>query len=247
MTLQTFHCVASDVLSVAVKPTGRAGVWFLNWSLKAISVKKRRASEAGASFQGPGLYGLCFDGYLVYVGSYLGVGKGGAFMSGDVVRSRWWTHIGAISGRGSRVSVAPGSLRGLEVDPGRAHPLVAGLLSMDDLPGLHRGSGNLAPERRLRFAARHASVFLDRNAVPEAVLGRFQYVYCRFDAMPHGLNPKSLRDAIERAERSLITRLAPVCNHTHVPDGQSAVEVPFQAVGGLLAAELMGLGPHSLR
>jgi len=238
MILEARVFPAQEILRVEVVPHGRAGVWFLNWSIGAKTPQPGGRSGMNDLFCGAGLYGICFDERLIYVGSYLGVGRGGAFLTGNVVEQRWWAHIGSMVARGNRVHIAPTSLRALQEDPGSQHRLVAGLLEAKDPQQLHTDQGDLATLRRLRFAVRNSDAFLDRGASPDEVLKRFTFTYARFLELPTGLSHKILADRIETAEKNLIVRLAPECNSKHVPKGKAAAEVPCSRLGAMLKEEL---------
>lgn len=212
--MTTFN--ANDVLAVALNAHPRAGVWFLNWNIKAKPITERLITSAVVTV-GAGLYGLYFDDQLIYIGSYLGNDPLGANFSGDVVSSRWWTHIGSITARGDRLHVAPTSLRALRHRLLDHHVMTAGFLSATDPQMLHRDAGNLAPLRRLLFAARHHDVFLTQNVSSLEVLARFKFVYVRIENMPQGMNASSLKTHIETAEKGLIKRFSPICNSTHLP------------------------------
>jgi len=239
LRVHTSTFAADEVLCVEVSPRGRAGVWFLNWRIGAKRLLDRTAPGGRLDYAGAGLYGLCFDDRLIYVGSYLGSGKGGAFATGDVVVSRWWTHVAAITVRGARVHLSKRSLRALTEDPGPGHPMVAGFLAAAEPEKLHQDAGNLAPLRRLRFALAHRDVFLGERTEPDDVLRRFSYTYCRIDARPSALTPLELKRRIEAAESRLINRLAPACNARHVPNGRHPANVHQSNVPALLANELL--------
>lgn len=233
--MATFN--ANDVLSVMQMPQGRAGVQFLNWKITAKPLKKRVITSPEIT-AGAGLYGLCFDDQLIYVGSYLGNIKSGANFSGDVVSARWWTHIGAITARGNCLHIAPSSLNALRKKLGLDHEMVTGFLAASDLSLLHKDSGNLGPLRRLFFAALHHDVFLPHDADPVDVLSRFTFMYVRYDSMPKEMNTQSLKSRIEEAEKALIKKLAPICNTKHVPRGQQAIEIRSSDVESLLRIAL---------
>jgi len=237
MLIQMFSCSASDVLTVTVVPLGRAGVGFLDWDIKSKRLADRSASCPDRSFQGPGLYALCFDDRLIYIGSYLGKKKLGLF-SGDAVKLRWWTHIGAITMRGSKVHVARRSLKALQGGNAPAGFLLTGLLGASDRDRLHKGAGNSSPLRRMRFADRHSAVFLNAAADPAEILGRFKFVYCRIDSNCESLDPGVLKKGILSAETSLIEHYAPSCNSRGVPLNKPAVEVHFTDVGRKVSDEL---------
>ncbi|MBI1252940.1 MAG: hypothetical protein GC196_01180 [Hyphomonas sp.] len=239
MFLRPFSCRASDVLTVTVLPAGRAGVGFLDWDIKGKRQVDRLASVPDASFQGPGLYALCFDDKLIYIGSYLG--KKPSLFSGDVVQLRWWTHIGAITMRGSRVHVAPKSLKALQASNSPAGVLLSGLLGASDSDLLHEDEGNLSPLRRMRFADCHSNVFLDAAADAVEILGRFKFVYCRIDPKYETLDPRDLRRSILSAETALIVRYSPSCNTKGVQLNKPAIEVNFADVEKILTDELSRL------
>jgi len=218
-------------------PAGRAGVGFLDWDIKDKRHVDRRASVPDASFQGPGLYALCFDDRLIYIGSYLGVRNHGLF-TGDVVQSRWWTHIGAITMRGARVHVARKSLKALQDGNAPAGVLLSGLLGASDNELLHKDNGNLSPLRRMRFADCHSNVFLDATADPAKILGRFKFVYCRIDPKNETLDPQALRKSILSAETALIERYLPSCNSKGVQLNKPEIEVNFADVEKILTDEL---------
>lgn len=227
---------ASDLLRVDVRPQGRAGVWFLNWGIKA-KPKASRPTTDPQAFGGAGLYGLCFDRQLIYVGSYLGNDKHGANLGGDVLAHRWWTHIGAITARGSRVNIARDSLRALHQAVPADHRLLQGLAQAQDIDLLHQGAGNLCPLRRLLFAARHVDAFLAPDVDPDALLSRFEFIYHRSESVPAEVPSDRWAHAITLSEQALIQAWAPECNTTHVPTGAHAAQVTLaQADAGLREA-----------
>lgn len=238
LLIQTATYPANDVISVEVLPAGRAGVWFLNWHLSASPLKERIATEDSNGFKGPGLYGLCFNDRLIYVGSYLGTGRGGASFSGDVVSARWWTHVGAITARSNRLHLSESSIKALVQDPGPEHPMVKGLLSATTPDLLHKDQGNLAPLRRLRFAAQQAQTFLDPAARPDEVLSRFSFVYAQVQPVHPQQDLRKLAERIVKAEQSLISDLAPSCNTAHIPAGKEPTVTSCSAAAVLLTSRL---------
>ena len=221
--MSIFDCSARDVLTVCVFDEGRAGVEFLNWRIAALPMNERvRDAE---SFAGPGIYGLCFDDALIYIGSYLGVGSSAHPLSGDVVTSRWWAHIASITARGHKVHVARTSIKALSAEFGDAHPLVSGLNGASSPALLHKDAGCLSPLRRLRFAAERWDQFCGVKPSPDALMGRFQFVYAHPRDLQHREDVVGLRSDIVAKERELIGALAPACNAAHVPRGQASVPV----------------------
>lgn len=231
-----FH--APDVLSATVLPQGRAGVWFLNWDIRAKPMPARATPEASA-YAGPGIYGLCFDEQLIYIGSFLGKIKAGDPFGGDVVSSRWWTHICAITSRGSRLHLAPQSLQKLQEHLQPDHALLEGLLAANDPDLLHVDAGNLSPLRRLLFAAQHSADFFMGAVDPQQVLSRFSFVYERLDAQA-GMQEQALKAVVIQAEKELIGRCAPTCNTGHLSAGTSAQAVHVSQLPALLRQVLDG-------
>jgi len=238
MKLSSATVNAADVMSIAINPQPRAGVWFLNWAIRAKDIGQRVIPTSNVT-AGSGLYGLCFDSKLIYVGSYLGKHKGNDnLFVGDVVKDRFWTHVGAITARGDRVHIAPRSLAALIQQLGSHHVMTAGFLAANNPFLLHHNAGNLAPLQRLLFSAAHQHVFLSQNANPADVLARFTFVYVRFDSMPQGMNSQSLAEHIETAEKGLIGRLSPCCNTDHLINGVPQSDVSCVRVEGLLREAL---------
>ncbi len=232
-----------DLLAVTVEPHGRAGIPFLNWNIQTRPLSARGQDIPAAAFAGAGLYALSFDDRLIYLGSFLGAGSGGACLSGDVVKARWWTHIGAITARGNRMHIAKKSLAALSRSLGSEHALVSGLLQATHPDTLHKDEGNLSPLRRLRFAADRWHLFHnpEHDAAPDRLLQRFSFAYARADAMPDGLDASSLAARIASTEKALIREFAPSCNTTHVPRGMAPVELSLASITDRLDAELQAL------
>ena len=219
----TIDCSAKDVLDVRVLSKGRADVEFLNWRISARSMNERH--ERAELFGGPGLYGLCFDDALIYIGSYRGVASSKEPFSGDVVASRWWAHVASITARGHKVHVARSSIKALSDEFGDTHPLVAGLQGASDPAVLHKDAGCLSPLRRLQFAAEHWDQFSGANISPVALMGRFRFVYVAPRGLHHNGDYDVVRSQIVLKEKQLIEALAPVCNAAQVTRGQAPVAV----------------------
>lgn len=215
----------------------RAGVWFLNWKVKAIPLPAR-IKDSNESFKGAGIYAISFDNYLIYIGSYLGSGGHKADFSGDVVKDRWWAHIGAITARGSKVHLARTSLKLLESELGVSHVMINGFLNATDKIRLHKDGGDLATLRRLRFAAQRSETLFSSNTNHADILKRFDFVYVRFEALPSNENSISLMEKIEGSEIKLIKRLAPICNAKHLIRGMDPVKIHSSDVAELIQREL---------
>ena len=144
--LEVTDCKLSQVINATELDSGRAGVDCLNVKFSAKSQAELRQSNFyPTAFLGTGLYALSFNDELIYLGSYLGSGNGGAFFTGNLLRSRIWAHIGSITMRGHRVNMSSRQLEKLVETFGDKHPLIQ-MLSKAPNPGkLHRAAGCLAP------------------------------------------------------------------------------------------------------
>ncbi len=227
---------AAHVLNVELRPSGRAGVPFLNWRVAPRpSVERTHPLE---SFVGAGLYGLCFDGTLIYVGSYLGKSgrRGGAKVAhfeGDIVSARWWQHFGSITGRAHCLSVGKRALLALQQSFGADHPMIASLRGAEE--SLRKDAGCLGALNRLRVAASHFAEF--NAASPESTLSRFEYVYARVLRSPRA-DTLQLAHGIAVAERSLVVRLNPLANGSGRQSEGPHINVPCSAVGAQLREAL---------
>ena len=232
MKLLTHQISASDVLSVTVLPSGRAGVPHLNWEIRPGGMGERE------KLPGAGIYGLCHQQRLIYIGSYLGAGSLGAAITGDVVKDRWWTHIGSITGRGSRLSIAKNTLTALEKQLGSAHPMLRGLKSATDPDELIKDAGCLAPLRRLIYAATKLGRLFSGHIESASVLSEFHFVYVRFDCIPEGVDGFTLMKIIESAEKRLVSAICPPCNSKWVPKDAITLDVQCTEVEGLIKSAL---------
>jgi hypothetical protein len=237
MTITQINAV--EVIEIEELGEGRAGVRFLNWKVQAKPFALRKAA-GDDSYIGAGVYAIGFDNHLIYIGSYLGSGGRVADFSGDVVKDRWWAHIGAITARGCKVHIAKRSLDALKLELGASHVMVEGLLKATDHQLLHKDAGDLATLRKLRFAGqRSQDFFASRNNCLE-ILKRFQFVYVRFNRLAKNEDRNSLKDRIESAEKNLIQKLAPICNAKHVKRQMEPVQTHIDEVAMLIEAEFAG-------
>lgn len=235
--LQVTKCQLSQVINATQLPAGRADVDCLNIRFKAQT--KPELLQSGfhpAAFAGSGLYALSFDDYLIYLGSYLGSGKGGAFFTGNVLSSRIWTHVAAITMRGHRVHMSRKQLGKLAGQYGEQHPLIQQLLDAPDAAKLHKDAGCLAPLNRMAFAAEHWDIF--SQPISNDLLNRFQLSYVRLSALPEGITPAQLKTKLLTIEETLIKELMPTCNSTHIVHGAKATQISAQAVSERLLTEM---------
>ena len=231
---------AAQILRVDVLTEGRANVPFLNWRVVAKTMGHRNASRD--AFAGAGIYAICFDDQLIYIGSFLGRGgitvgglKAATFV-GDVASGRWWQHFGSIIGRSHKLNVAPSTLAHLDEEFGPDHPMVVALRAVT--PNLSKDAGCLGARERLRFAARHFAEFSGEHVEPTHVLPRFSYVYVRFDALPEGMNAYKLSRWIKDTETRLIESLHPAVNTAGRIAGQVPVRVDCSQVSARIIESL---------
>lgn len=202
-----FH--AHDLLSITIAPTGKLGVHFLNWCISPKNPRNRNADER--SFMGCGLYGVCFRGRLIYVGSYCGQkpkGHKGAYFSGDVVKFRWWQHIGSMTGRTHKLHVSKKVLFNLHKTFN--HPMLASLAQAG--PEIHKDAGCLGAENRLLFSIMNWNRFSTVSA--DQALKQFTFIYAQIDEpnLIYQLSPIELKKRIEKAEHEAIEKLQPEAN-----------------------------------
>ena len=227
----------SKVMIAELMPNGRAGVPFLN--MRIVARKTSDLLQYHDALLGAGIYALCFDDTTIYVGSYLGEGKNGAYLNGNLVTSRLWTHMGAITMRGHRVHLARRSLTSLVRQFSADHPLVNGLVQSSYSDLLFADNGNLAPLRRIRFAAEHWDNFSSNDA--DAIMSRFSFCYVRFSDYPAHMAARDLKQLLVAAEKKLIQRFAPACNTTHVPAGKRPVAISGTDICGEIQTVLNNL------
>lgn len=232
MAIVVYQFPASQILKIEVLTGGRANVPFLNWRVTANRLEHRNAPQE--AFAGAGVYGVCFDDHLIYIGSFLGSGgvkverlKAATFV-GDVAKGRWWQHFGSITGRSHSLSVAPSTLVQLDEEFGPDHPMVFAFRAAT--PNLSKDAGCLGARERLRFAARHFAEFAGEQVDPKNMLSRFSYVYARFDALPEGMDAYELSRRIEDTETRLIESLHPEVNTAGRTVGQVPVRVHCRQV-----------------
>jgi hypothetical protein len=200
---------ASQILRVGIAQDGKLSVPFLNWRISPRPLRERNADRF--SFIGCGLYGVCFRGWLVYVGSYCGKKpkgiKQGAYFAGDIANSRWWQHFGSLTARSHKLHVAPSVLLKLRSDI-REHQMLLALTQAGE--ALHTDDGCLGAENRLRFAARNWTRF--SSATAPVLLRQFSFLYARISGeVTHG-SSLDIERAIAAAESAAISLMQPEVN-----------------------------------
>jgi hypothetical protein len=244
--IATHQFAAADVLRITPQEAGRAGVAHLNWRVGALP-KRQRSAEA---MVGAGLYGVCIDGSLGYVGSFLGSSPGGrgevvAALAGDIALARWWQHVGSMTGRSHKLHVAARTLDSLTREFGAHHPMVAALLRADDV--LFKDAGCLGALGRLRWAASRFDELA--RAAPEQALARFSFVYARVARWPGLLTPKSLARIILDSESELVADLNPLINgagqDASRPSARLDSETAVARIADALRHRLSSTRPHS--
>jgi hypothetical protein len=230
MKLSTQIFKAEKILNVEIADHQRCGIPFLNWHIKAAPVKKRKRDFGENSFLGAGLYGVCFEERLIYVGKFLGKCscsglsrsqmKEHAHHTGDIVNARWWQHFGSITARSSKLHVSQSVLRSLIEEFGEVD-LLSGLCQA--VPAIYRDAGCLGAKNRLKFAIQQWSEFSSPNLEPQALLAKFSYLYARIEKSNGELSPEKLKNIISRAEDIAIKKLNPECNKEYFQIGKNTV------------------------
>lgn len=153
---------------------------------------------------GAGLYLIAHSGRVVYVGSFSG--SKSALFGSNIVRHRWWAHVGTLTMRGHRVSVPHRTLRWAAEEASLSSELkkvLDGASSKD--------MGCVTSENRIRFANRHWTEFGSASA--SALLTRFTFGYARIVPDPAvAFDDLTVRARITRAERGAIEQLQPEAN-----------------------------------
>jgi hypothetical protein len=187
---------AAQLLRVAnCLPKG--DVSFLNWKINAIPVAPLE------DFTGPGLYGICYDRKLVYIGKFRNPVK-------NIIQVRWWAHFGTVTLRGHKVAIKPKIKSFLLSQYGSVlHPeLRAGLASMST-----KESGCMTSLNRVLWA--NANWVRFSSAMPDDLLEFFEYFYVR---VPHehtafASSIDHLRAAVSKAEDEAKEQLRPIVNN----------------------------------
>lgn len=181
------------------------------------NVDLEATSRIKAELTGPGIYAICYDQQLIYIGKYLGL-KENAF-AGNVARLRWVQHLGSMTMRDRRVSLSKRSLDVL-LDPNfahRRHPLIGSLVHAFDhervsgstKPFLQRDRGCLSTINRILFAIEHWPLF--SQALGPA-LGGFSFHYFQVEKPCSEIPVKELRSLISALEDRLVEAFRPRCN-----------------------------------
>lgn len=193
---------AGDVLQI--KPvTPKRGVECLDWRITYLN------SGLSKDLVGAGLYGVCYQGKLVYVGSYLG--RGNDPFLGNVVSTRWWAHLASLTMRGHRISIPQMTrARLLNNPPTPINPKLRKLLSAAP-PEISRATGCVASLNRILFASKHWGRL--GSGKPNTVLGDFSFVYVRVGKGSTKKSISQLRQQITEAEKEVIAQLCPMANN----------------------------------
>ena len=166
-------------------------------------VFRPRRNLAPSVVAGAGIYGIHFDGNLLYLGKFQGT-KGNPF-GGSVVDARWTKHVSTLSLRGRSISVPNQTITQLANSHGR-HPAVVGIVGGDRIV-VSKDKGCISSLNRIGFAMQHWDSFSDFNP---GVLSRFQFVYGQIQ--PRIVNEDWIRGAVSDLERDLVAQLQPPCN-----------------------------------
>lgn len=193
---------AGDVLQVELVAP-KLGVKFLDWRITYLN------SGLAKDLVGAGLYGVCYQGKLVYVGKYLG--RGNDPFAGNIVSTRWWAHFASFTMRGHRISVPQTVLdRLLNEPPMSLSPKLRNLLDTAP-PGITKDAGCGASLNRVLFASKHWGRF--GSGKPNTVLGDFSFVYVRVGKGSTKKSISQLRQQITEAEKEVIAQLHLMANN----------------------------------
>lgn len=152
---------------------------------------------------GAGIYAICFDGQLIYLGKFLG--KRGNPAGGNIVDARWTKHLGTLTMRGRRVSVPRRTIDALlHAYPG--HPVAAGIRNAD-ADVVSRDRGCVSSVNRARFAVRHWEAL---SAFNRETLDRFQFLYGQVQSQDRV--ESHLRREVSALESRLVKQMRPCCN-----------------------------------
>ena len=166
---------------------------------------------------GPGIYAVCYDQQLIYIGKYLGQKKNP--FAGNIARLRWVQHLGSMTMRDRRVSLSRRSLSVL-LDPDFSHRQNALIDSLAQAfendrasgstkPFLQRDRGCLSTVNRVLFALEHWALFSQAGG---PALGGFSFHYYRVERPSSELPTESLRTQISILEDRLVEAFRPACN-----------------------------------
>lgn len=166
---------------------------------------------------GPGIYAICYDQQLVYIGKYLGQKKNP--FAGNVVRLRWLQHLGSMTMRDRRVSLSKRSINVL-LDPNFSHShyeLIESLaLAFENdgslgstMPFLQRDRGCLSTVNRVLFALENWPLFSKADG-PD--LEGFSFHYFRVERPNAEIWTEALRALISNLEDCLVEKFRPPCN-----------------------------------
>ena len=207
--IHSHRFAGAKVLRIAVATVGKLAVPFVDWRVSQRKVSEREALPN--YFNGCGVYGVCFRGRLVYVGSYCGQKPRGittgAYYTGDIAKNRWWQHFGSLTARSHKLHVARRVFAELRESLGE-HPML--LLLENAGQALHTDDGCLGAKNRMLFAAKNWSRFNGTSA-PQ-LLRQFSFLYARDDGNLITCTPVQLQKAIENAETEAICAIQPEVN-----------------------------------
>lgn len=172
-------------------------------SVLADLVFRPRRNLATTAVAGAGIYTICFDETLLYIGKFQG--KKDIPFGGNVVRERWVRHMGTLTLRGRPVSMPGQSINRL-ANFDCHHPAVVGILGADRNV-MSKGRGCVSSFNRALFAMQHWDTF---SRLDQQALGRFQFLYAQ--VQPSAVSEDWIRKAVSDLEHDLVARLQPPCN-----------------------------------
>jgi hypothetical protein len=156
--------------------------------------------------QGAGLYAVHYRDRLLYIGKFLG--KRTDAFGGRICHVRWAKHMGTLTLRDRRVSLAQGPCKLIREMQPTAAPL-SDIVEAMQVGTLHHPRGRVSSLNRASFAAEQ---WRELSRIDDASgLANFMFTYTQVDPQER-IAREIVRDAVSRAEKMAIERLRPRCN-----------------------------------
>ena len=166
---------------------------------------------------GPGVYAICYERRLIYIGKYLGQ-KRNPF-AGNIARLRWVQHLGSMTMRDRRVSLSKRALdKLLHPDFSNRHDALIESLAHafenknadgSTKPFLYRDRGCVSTLNRVLFALEHWPSFSQADG---PLLEGFSFHYFRVEKETSELPTENLRTLVSTLEDHLVEAFRPACN-----------------------------------
>ena len=160
---------------------------------------------------GGGLYGIFYEGLLIYVGKYQGTQKD--FFAGDIITARWIKHIATITLKGNKVSFSERSYNQIvafieEIGDNefKNHLELFDSLILGDYDLFTTDRGCMSTFDRFKFAL---DIWKDPDHSIDNMLSKLSFVYCRLDG---NIETSFARDIVSMSENEVLSKTHPRCN-----------------------------------